>query len=110
MLVPEDGEVEPGIAGDAPAVAYEPPLAIAGCSVHVEEHIDRADRGLRVKCNAHPGCRKYASLMRDRFGHGPTAAEIYLGAWLLLATPDAHAHGRLRPTKAQLDRYMDSLA
>ena len=92
-----------GIVGDGPGDAYELPTEIDGIRVHVEEHGSRGDRGFRIKCPLHANCRKYASLIKDPYGYGPRAAELFLKAWLRLDAPDAKAHGRRKPTNAEID-------
>ena len=94
-------------AGDAgEEEVYEPPEHILGVRVFFEEHRDRGDRGLRVRCCEHAHCRKYASLRRDPHGFGPRCAEIFLGAWLLLPAPTAAEHKRRSPTKAEMELFL----
>ena len=106
----EEEEVAPAeeeeIAGDEPENAYEPPKEIMGAKVRVEAH-RTGERGMRVKCNQpnHRACRRYASLCKDKFGHGPKAAEWTLGAWLRISTPDAWSHAQEHPSKAQIDAF-----
>ena len=47
-----------GIAGDDLADGYDLPTHIDGVKVQVEEHPERGDRGLRIKCPVHENCRK----------------------------------------------------
>ena len=101
-VVPAEEPAGDGIVGDDDDDAFVVPKTICGARVRVECH--GAIRGMRIICNKHGGCRRYHSLAKDRYGHGPRAAEFWLGAWLLLDKP-AYSHFRSEPTQEQVEAF-----
>ena len=129
---PGEGDTDcPGDAADGPSL-HEEPLGPAGIAPALDvagdpgppplahpENIDgarvvlarRADggEGLLMQCT-HAGCEKYRPLRLDPYGHGPRAAEYFLGAWLTRGVGTTREGHRAPPTRAQVCAYAESHA
>ena len=92
------------------------PKSILGQDVGVETKVapdGSLHQGLRVKCRnaAHRdqvSCSKYRSLNVDVETFGDKAAEYYLSCWLTMDHLDADAHKATKPTRADVQLWVDT--
>jgi hypothetical protein len=101
-------EVAPDIDGDVDGDGggLDLPQDILGCRVFVESHNPR-DRGLRVTCCHHEGCKKFRSLNQDVEVFGPRAAFMFLETWVSRAHSVAD-HAAYKPSRRDIRQYLAS--
>eukprot|EP00959_Pyramimonas_sp_CCMP1952_P248045 5185231-Pyramimonas_sp.AAC.1 len=100
----------PVIAGDVVPGIVDRPTHILGSKLQCKFTFDTL--GFSVLCNNplhRPGCERFRSahIDVDIFGH--RSPELYLAAWLSKSHTPREIHRKYRPTRAQVQEYVDSL-
>ena len=91
-----------GEGDDGPAIPGIPAVIDGARCIHDTRG---GQDGLRLYCKYHAGSDKYRSRRLDPWGHGPRAAEYYLGAWMAFGAARSRADRKANPKREDVEAY-----